>query len=132
VRRPRILLAEDHQQVADQLRALLETEYDVVGTVPDGDALVLAFETLRPQIVISDIGMPGADGFTAARTILKRDPAARIIFVTVRDEHAVVRRALELGACGYVLKGDAGEELLTAVRAALAGRIHVSTHARTR
>lgn len=125
-----MLLADDHEAVADQLRRVLETECEVVGVVRNGAALVAAYEKLRPQVVVTDIVMPGMDGLAAARAILTHHPAARIIFVSVRDEQGVVQRALDLGASGYVVKGDAGEELLPTVHAVMAGRIHVSSRAR--
>jgi DNA-binding NarL/FixJ family response regulator len=130
--RPRVLLAEDHEAVAAQLRKLLEIECDVVGVVTDGHSLLLAADALFPDIVVSDLTMPGVDGLTAARTILSRHPDMRIVFVTVHDEPAMVRKAFLLGALGYVLKADAGDELLPAVRAAWGKRRHLSTNIRTR
>jgi DNA-binding NarL/FixJ family response regulator len=132
VRRLRVLLAEDHEAVAEQLRKLLEIECEVVGVVTDGHSLMLAAETLAPEVIVSDVTMPGVDGLTAARAILGRHPDARIVFVTVHDEPGVVRKALLLGALGYVLKADAGEDLLPAVHAAGARQSHVSANIRAR
>ena len=130
--RPRVLIAEDHKSVAQQLRLLLEFECDVIDVVNDGQSLVAAVEALKPEVIVSDISMPGLDGLAAARIILERQPNARIVFVTVHDDKALVRRALLLGALGYVLKSDAAEELLAAVHAAQAGRQHVSESVRSR
>ena len=130
--RLRVLIAEDHKAVAQQLRLLLEFECDVIDVVNDGRSLVAAVEALTPEVIVSDISMPGLDGLAAARIILERQPSARIVFVTVHDDTATVRRALLLGALGYVLKSDAAEELLTAVHAAQAGRQHVSENVRSR
>jgi DNA-binding NarL/FixJ family response regulator len=130
--RLRVLLAEDHEAVAEQLRKLLEIECEVIGVVADGHSLVLAAEALAPEVIVSDLTMPGVDGLSAARTILSRHPDARIVFVTVQDEPGVVRKALLLGALGYVLKADAGEDLLPAVHAAGARRSHVSANIRVR
>ena len=130
--RPKVLIAEDHKSVAQQLRLLLEFECDVIDVVSDGQSLVAVVESLSPEVIVSDISMPGLDGLAAARIILERQPSARIVFVTVHDDKALVRRALLLGALGYVLKSDAAEELLTAVRAAQAGRQHVSENVRSR
>jgi DNA-binding NarL/FixJ family response regulator len=124
--RPRVLLADDHAAVADQLRGVLEPEFEVVATVGDGDALVAAADALRPDVIVADVAMPGRDGIAAARAILRRDPDARIVLVTVHNDPALVRQGLAAGALGYVLKLAAGEELVPAVRAALRGQRHVS------
>ena len=125
--RTRVLLAEDHAAVATHLRRILEQEFDVVGVVRDGQALVLAAEELSPDVIITDIGMPGVDGVAAATSILQRNGAARIVFVTDYDDPFLVQRSLVTGALGYVLKLTAGDELLPAVHAALRGERHVST-----
>jgi DNA-binding NarL/FixJ family response regulator len=130
--RLRVLIAEDHQSVARQLRRLLEVECDVIDVVNDGQSLVAAVEALTPEVIVSDISMPGLDGLAAARIILDRQPDARIVFVTVHDDRAMARRALILGVLGYVVKDDAGEELLPAVHAARAGRQHLSESIRSR
>ena len=130
--RPRVLIAEDHESVARQLRSLLEVECDVIEVVSDGKSLVAVVESLKPEVIVSDISMPGLDGLAAARIILERHPNARIVFVTVHDDRAMAQRALGLGALGYVLKNDAGEELLNAVRAAQAGQQHLSESIRSR
>ena len=129
--RVRVLIAEDHEAVAQQLRRLLENECDIVGVVGDGQSLVDAAGSLTPEVIVSDISMPVFDGLTAARAILSARPDARIVFVTVRDDPSVVRKAFLVGALGYVLKADAGEELLMAIRAAHAGLPHISTNARS-
>jgi len=124
--RARVLLADDHAANAQLLRSLLEVEFEVVGAVQNGYALVGAAETLSPDVIVSDISMPGLDGIEAAKRILYRNRAARIVFVTVHDEPEMVKRSLAIGALGYVLKMVAGEELVPAVRAALNGGRHIS------
>jgi DNA-binding NarL/FixJ family response regulator len=128
--RARALLAEDNATVADRLRSLLAAEFDVVETVQDGASLIDAALALEPDVILSDISMPGLSGLGAARIILARQPAARIVFITVHAEPAVVRSALLAGASGYVLKGEAGDELLPALRAVLGGGQYVSPQAR--
>ena len=123
--RTRVLLADDHKENAALLRDLLQGECDVVASVEDGRALVDAAERLSPDVVVTDIGMPGVNGIEAARQILKRQPGTRIVFVTVYSDPAVVERGLATGALGYVLKSHAGDELLPAVRAAVRGERHV-------
>lgn len=116
--------------MATELRALLASDYEVVETVQDGAALVDAVRRHAPDAIVSDIGMPGVNGLTAAAVILAATPEACIVFVTVEDSVAVVRKALALGALGYVLKSDAANELVAAVRAAIAGRSYLSADTR--
>jgi DNA-binding NarL/FixJ family response regulator len=131
VTRARIVLAEDHVVIARQLRRLLSSEFDVIDTVADGLALLTSVEACWPDVIVTDIAMPGAiNGLAAAQTILAGHPDARIVFVTIRDEPSVIRTALSRGALGYVMKCDAGDELSVAVRTILAGGRYVSTSAR--
>ena len=124
--RPRVLLADDHAQTAELLRTLLRSEFDVVALVGDGEALVSAAEQLLPDAIVADISMPVFDGIEAAASICRRDPDARIVLVTVHMERILVERGLAAGARGYVLKDSAGEELVVAVHAVLAGERYVS------
>lgn len=124
--RATVLLADDHPMNTALLRSLLAPAFDVIGDVADGRALVAAAARLSPDVIVSDIGMPGVDGIEAARRILARNPDARIVFVTVHSEPEVVRRSLAIGALGYVVKLVAGDELVPAVHAALRGERHVT------
>jgi DNA-binding NarL/FixJ family response regulator len=126
VPRPSVLLADDHTETAEQLRKLLQPHFDVVGLVEDGDALVSAVARLSPDVVVADVSMPTLDGIDAAALIRRRDPAARIVLVTVHDDPILVERGLAAGALGYVLKDAAGDELVAAIRAALGGKRYVS------
>jgi DNA-binding NarL/FixJ family response regulator len=121
-----VLLADDHAPVAEQLRAVLEPEFEVIAVVGDGGALVAAAETLTPDVIVTDIAMPGRDGITAARDILRSDPGARIVLVTILNDPALVQLSLATGAMGYVLKLTAAEDLIPAVHAALRGDTYVS------
>jgi DNA-binding NarL/FixJ family response regulator len=123
--RPTIILAEDHPNVAEQLLRLLSTAFDVVAVVGHGEALVKAALRFKPDIVVTDISMPGMDGIKAAQEILLHQPSVGIVFVTVHDDRALARKALAVGL-GYVLKTSAGEELVDAVNAALDSRPFVS------
>jgi DNA-binding NarL/FixJ family response regulator len=123
---PRLLLADDHADTAALLRGLLQPEFEVVAEVHDGLALVLAAEQLSPDVIVSDISMPGLDGIAAASLILRRRPSARIVFVTVHFDPLLMERGFEAGALGYVRKCAAGEELVDAVRSALRGERHAS------
>jgi DNA-binding NarL/FixJ family response regulator len=116
--------------VAEQLRELLEPEFEVIGIVQDGCSLVAAAAALRPDVVITDIGMPRQDGISAAAEILSQNPEARVIFVTVHNEPGLADRAMAIGALGYVVKVAAGDELVPAVRAALNGQRYLCTRLR--
>ena len=124
--RPRVLLADDHEYNSELLCRLLAAEFDVIGQVQDGLALVTAAEALVPDVIVTDISMPGMDGITAAARILARNPAARIVFLTVHSDRALMDLGVATGALGYVLKVTAGDDLVPAVRAALRGERHVS------
>ena len=124
--RPRVLLADDHLATAEQLRTLLRPHFDVVALVEDGRALVSAAARLTPDVIVTDISMPGLDGIDASALIRRRDADARIVLVTVHSEPSLVERGLAVGALGYVLKDTAGDELVAAIHAALAGERYVS------
>ena len=124
--RPRLLLADDHAETAALVRALLEPEFDVVAQVGDGAALVAAAERLLPDVVVTDISMPRLDGIAAVGAILRRNPAVRIVFMTVHGDAHMVERGLAAGGLGYVLKVVAGDDLVPAVHAALRGDRYLS------
>ncbi len=126
VSRIRVLLADDHLETAAQLRQLLQPEFEVIAHVTDGRTLVNYAERLSPDVIVSDISMPEVDGITAAAAILRQNPAARIVLVTVHGDPSLVTRGLETGALGYVLKCSAGDDLIPAIDAALRGERHVS------
>ena len=125
----RILLADDHKMVRQGFRLILasQDDMDVVGETGDGrDAVELA-KTLKPNVVVMDITMPELNGIEACHRMSRVVPAAKIIFVTQNNDAETVRAALSNGASGYVLKLDANNELLPAVKAVLQGDRFVST-----
>ena len=124
--RPRILLADDHRLVADGLRSLLLSEFELVGVVEDGRSLVEAAKTLLPDVIVADIGMPKLNGLEALSQLKKDNPQVKVVMLTMHREPAFARRALEAGASGFVLKHSAAEELLTAIRAALEGKTYLT------
>lgn len=128
--RPRVVLAEDHARIAEQLRALLEPEFDVVATVTDGHALLQAVDDARPDVVVTDIVMPGLDGIAATAALLARRPGTRVVLVTVHDDPELAERGYAAGALAYVSKHSAGHELVPAVRAAMRGERYVSPSVR--
>ena len=117
--RPRILLADDHRMVAEALKTLLSPEFELVALVEDGRALVDTAKKLRPDVIVADIAMPHLNGLDALVELKKLDPEVKVVFLTMHQEVAYARRALEAGAAGFVLKHSAPAELITAIRAAL-------------
>jgi DNA-binding NarL/FixJ family response regulator len=126
VKRPRILLADDHPVFLSGLRSLLETECDVMGVVGDGRSLVEAALRLKPEVIVLDISLPQLNGIDAARLIKKELPDTKILFLTMHSNLSYLKDALATGASGYVLKTSAREELLGAVKDVVRNRIHVS------
>src|SRR5262245_4968724 len=126
VSRPRILLADDHRMVAEGLKSLLSAEFDLVGVVEDGRALIEAAKKLHPDVIVADITMPHLNGLDAMGPLKKDNPRVKVVFLTMHQELAYARRALEAGAAGFVLKHSAPAELLTAIQAALAGKIYIT------
>jgi DNA-binding NarL/FixJ family response regulator len=126
VTRPRVLLADDHRLVADALKSLLEQEFELVAVVEDGRQLVETARRLRPDVIVTDITMPHLNGIDALVQLRKDNPAVRVVFLTMHKDAAYARRALDAGACGYVLKHSAQAELFLAVRAALDGETFIS------
>jgi DNA-binding NarL/FixJ family response regulator len=124
--RTRVLLADDHKIVLDGLKSLLEPEFELVGTVGDGRALVSAVEQLHPDVIVVDISMPLLNGIEAVRQIKKLDKQVKVIFLTMHPDVTYAIRAFEAGASGYVLKHSASSELLTAIHEAIKGRTYVT------
>ena len=120
-----VVVADNHAAALSQWIALLESEFEVIG-VTDGLSLVEAARLLHPQVVVTDITMPGVDGLAAAEQILAMAPETRVVFVTVHADPTLVKWSLRSGVLGYVLKVAAGEDLLPAVHSALRGETFVS------
>jgi len=126
LRRPRVLLADDHRLVAEGLKSLLSAEHELVGVVEDGRALIEAAKKLNPDVIVADITMPHLNGLDALSVLKKDNPGVKVVFLTMHQEVAYARRALEAGAAGFVLKHSAPAELLTAIRAALDGKTYLT------
>lgn len=126
MKRPRLLLADDHPLVLAGLRSLLEAECEVLGVASDGRSLVEAALRLKPEVIVLDIGLPLLNGIDAARLIKKELPETKLLFLTMHSNLAYLKDALAAGASGYVLKTSAREELLGAVQDVVRNRIHVS------
>ena len=126
MRKPRILLADDHALVLEGFRRILEGNYELVGTVGDGRALLEAAKTMHPDIVILDISMPLLNGIDAAAQLKKICPKAKIIIMTMHADTDYVRSAFEAGASAYVLKRSAVDELEQAIRAVIEGHSYIT------
>jgi DNA-binding NarL/FixJ family response regulator len=125
-RRPRVLLADDHLLVAEALKSLLSSEFDLAGVVEDGRALVEAAGRLRPDVIVADVAMPHLNGIDALVRLRKSGNRVPVVFLTMHRDVTFARRALDAGASGFVLKHSASVELIAAIRAALAGRTYLT------
>jgi DNA-binding NarL/FixJ family response regulator len=126
VKKPRVLLADDHKIILDGLRAMLEPEFEIVGAVEDGRTLVVEAGRLSPDVVVVDISMPGLNGIDAARQLRKLDERIKIVFLTMHSQVSYAAGAFEAGASGFVLKHSASQELITAIRETMQGRTYVT------
>jgi DNA-binding NarL/FixJ family response regulator len=121
-----VLLADDHTIVAQGLGSLLKDDFELVGTVGDGVALVEAVPELRPDVVVADIGMPLLNGLEALRRLRAEGVDTQFIFLTMYADPDIAAEAIHAGASGYLLKHSAGDELITAIREVLQGRIYLT------
>ena len=126
MRRARVLLADDHTIVAQGLASLLQDDFDLVGTVGDGQALLDAARRLRPDVIVADMAMPVMDGLEAMHRLKASRINAKVIFLTMHADAQLATAALRAGASGYVLKHAAGEELIIAIHEALQGRTYLT------
>jgi DNA-binding NarL/FixJ family response regulator len=130
--RSRLIIADDHQTVLDTVRLILEPEFDIVSTVPDGLALLSEVARVDPDLVLLDITMPGLNGLEVARQLRNHAARCKVVFLTVHEDEDYVREALAAGAIGYVVKSRMAVDLATAVRSALAGRKFISAGPKTK
>jgi DNA-binding NarL/FixJ family response regulator len=124
--RPRVLIADDHNLVAELCKRLLETEYDVVGIVSDGRALVRSAGELKPDVVVVDVAMPVLNGLDAGLQVKEMLPAVKLVYLTMNTDVEVAAEAFRRGAHGYVLKTCAAAEMVLAVREVLRGKSYVA------
>lgn len=124
--RPRILMADDHLMLLDAFKALLEPDFDVVGTVTDGRALLEEFSRLHPDVVLLDVAMPLLNGLDAGRQLKAQCRSVKLIYLTMNPDPDLAGEALRLGASGYVLKSSAAQELKQAIQEALRGRSYIT------
>jgi DNA-binding NarL/FixJ family response regulator len=122
----RVLIADDHRLVAETCKSAIEPEFEVVGVVTDGRALLEAANALKPNIVLLDIGMPNLNGLDAGEQIKRKMPNVKLVFLTMNQGADVAADAFRRGASAYVLKQSAAEELLTALRKVVRGESYLS------
>ena len=127
MKKPRLLLADDHTILVEGLKTLLAPEFEVVATAADGREVLKAAETHKPDLILLDISMPGLNGIEAARRLKQANPGAKLIILTMHADLSFVRAAFEAGVAGYVLKQSAATELVTALHDVDSGRRYISS-----
>ena len=126
MKRPRVILADDHVLLLDAIKNIFETEFEVVGTFADGRALVDGAPALVPDVIVLDIGMPQMNGLNAGQRLRQILPTAKLVYLTMNLDPDTAAQAFRLGASAYVVKNSAATELLLAIRQVLRGRTYIS------
>lgn len=126
MKKARILLADDHPHLVEKVTQLLQSEYEVLGAVSDGQALISAAEKLKPDLLVVDVTMPILDGIEAAKKLKAQGCESKIVFLTVHSDPDYLRACLAAGGLGYVSKSRMASDLAHAVHHALAERIFIS------
>jgi DNA-binding NarL/FixJ family response regulator len=126
MKKPRVLLADDHNIVLMGLKSLLEGEFEIVGSVQNGRALVKQAAALQPDVIVSDISMPQLNGIEAVRQIKRTNKNIKIVFLTMHPDVTYAAIAFEAGASGFVLKHSAPSELVTAIHEAMKGKTYIT------
>lgn len=123
----RILLADDHAVVRAGLRMIIDAQPDmeVIGEASDGREAIQEAERLLPDVVVLDLTMPGLDGLSALGAIKQRAPRAKILVLTIHDDEGYLRRVLEAGGCGYIVKKAADTELIAGIRAVKRDEVYI-------
>jgi len=122
----RVLLADDHEAMLEQVRYMLSKDFDVVGAVVNGRDALTEVERLDPDVLVIDISMPFLSGLQKAAQLMSKKCRTRIVFLTVHDDQDYVDAAFAAGASGYVTKAQVMTDLVPAIREALSGRTYVS------
>jgi DNA-binding NarL/FixJ family response regulator len=126
MRKPRILLADEHELVLAGLRALLEPHYDLVATTNDGLSAVREARRLHPDLILMDVALSGISGLETGQRLRQQQPQVKFLYLSVYGDKEYVEEALRIGASGYVLKGSDLGELFRAMEFVLAGKQYVS------
>jgi len=128
MRRATVLLADDHAIVMEGLASLLRSEFSLVGTVADGARLIEAARQLRPDVIVTDVAMPGMSGLEALHRLKADASASKVIFLTMHADAQLAAEALRAGASGFVVKHAAGKELIAAIHTVLRGGKYLPPH----
>jgi DNA-binding NarL/FixJ family response regulator len=126
VKKPRVLLADDHLLVLEGLQRILETDFELVGAAENGRELLRLTDELKPDVVLVDISMPLLNGIDATKQLLKISPQSKVVFVTMHSDSDYVVEAFRAGASGYLLKRSAASELVNAIHEVMKGRYYVT------
>jgi DNA-binding NarL/FixJ family response regulator len=124
--RIRVLLADDHEAIVARVHELLRRDFDVVGSVNNGQDALAEVQRLDPDVLVTDISMPVLDGLQAVSMLRSANLRAKVVFLTVHRDQDFVVAAFSAGASGYVAKSDVTTDLVPAIREALQGRTYVS------
>jgi DNA-binding NarL/FixJ family response regulator len=128
MKRTSVLIADDHIIVSQGLQSLLVDEFNIVGTVTNGRALIEATRQLKPDVLIVDISMPILNGLDAVRQLRREGDETKVVFLTMHAEAQIAMEAIRIGATGYVLKQAAGDELVAAIHASMKGRTYLTPY----
>jgi len=123
---PRLILADDHTILVEAFRKLLEPQYEIVATVSDGRTLLETAQQHNPDVIVVDIGMPLMNGLEAGLRLKELMPTVKLIFLTMNEDPDLAAEAMRSGACGYLLKSSAIDELTHAIQLALKGKSYVT------
>jgi DNA-binding NarL/FixJ family response regulator len=126
MKKPRIILADDHTILLDALRNLVEPEFDVVALCANGRELIKAATELNPAMVVLDISMPMMNGLNAGQRLKKILPTVKLVYLTMNQDPEMASQAFRLGASAYLLKTSAGSELIRALREVMLGGTYVT------
>lgn len=126
MKRPRIILADDHKLMLDALKNLLEQEFEIVGTFENGQTLVEHAAELRPDVIVLDVAMPQMNGLIAGKRLKQEMPLVKLVYVTMNQDPDIAGEAFRLGASAYLLKNSSGCELVRAIAEVVRGRYYIT------
>ena len=126
MKRPRVILADDHALLLDAVKNLIEPEFEVVGTFTDGLSLVEKASELNPTVIVLDIAMPLMNGLSAGQALKQKLPLVKLVYLTMNQDPDLAGEAFRIGASAFLLKHSAGSELLRALREVARGGYYVT------